>query len=272
MARIKYFWLAALAGLVAVSPAMAGSIQEPGETTGVALGPPLPPGYYFVNFLNYGGRDSSPGLQSTIEIPVGLWSTPWTFLGGRIGLGIATPAVGVNVDNGINRFDWYYPEVLYSIGWNLDSHWGASLIGATYFPVNDPITNLLIGNRGTTRFGGALTYSNDGWTFSGYTQYGIPYGSDARVPGGGHDWVNLDLTAMKSIGKWQLGLVGYGSADTTSPYAGYKRQNDMALGPLVGYDFGPFVLQMKVTTEINQANYGGKDTRIWTNLIVPLKF
>ncbi len=272
MVRSMLFGLAAAASLAAATPAVAGSIQEPGETTGVALGPPLPPGFYFVNFLNYGGRSSTPELDTTIEIPIGLWSTPWTFLGGRILLAASAPSVNVAVHDSIGRFDWYYPEIIYGLGWTLSPNLSASLLGATYFPARTDITRLIIGDRGTERFGGALTYSNDGWSLSAYSQYGIPYGSDATVPGGGHQWVNLDLTALKSVGAWQFGLVGYGAADTSSPYHGYRRQNDIGIGPLVGYDFGPVTLQVKVTTEINEANYGGKDTRVWTNLIVPLKF
>jgi len=262
----------ALTATLAAAPAWAGSIQEPGETAGVALGPPLPPGGYFVNFLNYGERSDSPTLATTVEIPILLWSTPWTFLGGRVLLGASAPTVNVAVHDGLGRFDWYYPETIYGLGWTLAPGLSASLIGATYYPVRSDITKLIIGNRGTNRFGGALTYATDGWTFAAYTQYGIPYGSDAAVPGGGHQWVNLDLTALKSVGKWQFGLVGYGSADTTSPYSGYRRQNDIGIGPLLGYDFGPVTLQLKVTTEINEANYPGRDTRVWSNLIVPLKF
>ena len=69
-----------------------------------------------------------------------------------------------------------------------------------------------------------------------------------------------------------VGVVGYGSTDTTSPYNGYKKQSQMAVGSLVGYDFGPLTLQAKITTEFSEANYGGLDTRLWSNLIVPLRF
>ena len=272
MEHSKFMALAATLAMAAACPAQAGSIQEPGETAGVALGPPLPPGAYFINFLNYGVHDSDPRLTTVVEIPVLAWSTPWTLLGGRVLLGAATPAVDVGVQGGTGLGDWYYPEIIYGLGWQLTPSLSASFIGATYFPVNTGITRLIIGDRGTERLGGAMTYSAHGWTLSGYMQYGLTYGSDALVPGGAHDWINVDLTALKSVGKWQLGVVGYGSADTTSPYAGYKRQNEIGVGPLVGYDFGPLTLQVKLTTEIDQANYGGRDTRFWTNLIIPLKF
>ena len=259
-------------GIVAAQSVLAGSIQQPGETSGIALGPPLPQGVYFVNFLNYGVRQSSPRVNTTVDIPILLWSTPWTIVGGRVLLGVSAPAVNVGVHGGSGFGGWYYPETIYGLGWHITPQLSASIIGATYYPGKNELTKALIGDRGTNRFGGAVTYANDGWTFSAFTQYGIPYGSDASVPGGVHQWFNLDLTAMKSLGKWQLGVVGYGSTDTTSPYKGYKKQSQMAVGSLVGYDFGPLTLQAKVTTEFSEANYGGLDTRLWSNLIVPLRF
>ena len=266
-------WLGRCAvGVIAAQSALAGSIQQPGETTGLAFGPPLPRGVYLINFLNYGVRQSKPRLSTTVDIPILAWSTPWTIAGGRVLLGFSTPAVNVGVHGGSGFVDWYYPEIIYALGWHITPQLSASFFGGIYFPVKNELTDALIGDRGTNRFGGAVTYANDGWTFSAYTQYGIPYGSDASVPGGDHQWFNLDLTAMKSLGKWQLGIVAYGSTDTTSPYNGYKKQSQLAAGPLVGYDFGLLIFQTKVTTEFYEANYGGRDSRFWTNLIVPLRF
>lgn len=259
-------------GIVVTPSASAGSIQQPGETSGIALGPPLPQGLYFVNFLNYGERQSNPRIDTTVDIPILLWSTPWMIAGGHVLLGVSTPAVNVGVHGSSGFGDWYYPETIYGLGWQITPQLSASLIGATYYPVKNDLTKALIGDRGTNRFGGAVTYTSDGWTFSAYTQYGIPYSSDTTVPGGDHQWFNLDLTAMKAIGKWQLGIVGYGSSDTTSAYKGYKKQSQMAVGALIGYDFGPVTLQAKMTTEFSETNYSGLDTRLWSNLILPLRF
>ena len=40
---------------------------------------------------------------------------------------------------------------------------------------------------------------------------------------------------------------------------------------LVGYDFGPVIMQAYVTTEVSQNNYGGHDTRGWGRIILPLR-
>lgn len=46
-----------------VSPALAGSVTQPGETIGLAAGAPLPEGVYFVNTLNWGVRNVAIGLK-----------------------------------------------------------------------------------------------------------------------------------------------------------------------------------------------------------------
>ena len=53
------------------------------------------------------------------------------------------------------------------------------------------------------------------------------------------DFLNVDLTATKKIGKWKLGAVGDYSADLNAPTFNYAKQSQFAAGPLLGYNFGP---------------------------------
>jgi hypothetical protein len=84
------------------------------------------------------------------------------------------------------------------------------------------------------------------------------------------DFINVDLTATKKFGKWELGAVAYGSTDLTSPIASYQKQSQFAAGGLLGYDFGPITLQTYATTEVYERNYGARDTRGWFRMIIPL--
>jgi hypothetical protein len=93
-----------------------------------------------------------------------------------------------------------------------------------------------------------------------------PFGANGCNP----DFLNVDLTATKSFGKWAIGPVAFGSTDMTTPVAGYQRQSQIALGGLVGYDFGPIIVQGYVTTDVYEKNYGGFDTRVWGRLIIPI--
>ena len=64
--------------------------------------------------------------------------------------------------------------------------------------------------------------------------------------------------------------MAYGSTDLTRPIAGYQKQSQFAVGGLFGYDFGPIKLQAYATTEVVERNYGGRDTRGWLRMIVPV--
>jgi hypothetical protein len=64
--------------------------------------------------------------------------------------------------------------------------------------------------------------------------------------------------------------VAYGSSDLTHPIASYQQQTQFAVGGLFGYDFGPLTLQAYATTDVVEHNYGGRDTRGWFRMIIPL--
>jgi len=84
--------------LCAAVPALAGSVTQPGETVGLNTGAPLPQGWYAINTVDWGCRNTNPQHTCTgLTIPVVAWSTPWTILGGRVQLLAAWPAVEVGV-------------------------------------------------------------------------------------------------------------------------------------------------------------------------------
>jgi hypothetical protein len=57
-----------------VSPALAGSVTQPGETIGLAAGAPLPEGVYFVNTLNWGVRKGENGAADvTLGVNIPVW-------------------------------------------------------------------------------------------------------------------------------------------------------------------------------------------------------
>src|SRR2546421_12282251 len=59
--------------------ALAGSVTQPGETVGLNTGAPLPQGWYVINTVDWGCRNTNPQHTCTgLTIPVVAWSTPWT--------------------------------------------------------------------------------------------------------------------------------------------------------------------------------------------------
>ena len=84
------------------------------------------------------------------------------------------------------------------------------------------------------------------------------------------NFINVDLTATHKFGKWEAGWVGFYSSDLSTPVPGYLKQSQFAMGGLVGYDFGPVILQGYLTSDVYQKNYGGTDVRGWARIIIPL--
>jgi hypothetical protein len=49
--------------LWAAAPALAGSVTQPGETVGLNVGAPLPPGWYAINTVDWGCRKHQPAAH-----------------------------------------------------------------------------------------------------------------------------------------------------------------------------------------------------------------
>jgi hypothetical protein len=268
----------ALSICMGVSTAFAGSVTQPGELIGFSSGAPLAPGLYLANTADWGCRSTSPASCLGITIPVVTWSTPWTFLGARVQVFSVTPVIEIGVDNTTYNARVYNPALLGQLAWDLGNGFGFSYAFGAYFDIDEPV--VWSSSSLNQRF--ALSYTANGWNLTANVVYGIqldsvtdrpqispcpaPFGSRACNP----DFVNIDLTATKKFGKWEFGPVGFGSTDLTSPIAGYQKQSQFAAGGYFGYDFGPVTLGGYVTTDVVENNYGGRDTRGWFRMVIPL--
>jgi len=273
--------------------ALAGSVTQPGETVGLNVGAPLPQGWYVINTVDWGCRNTNPQHTCTgLTIPVVAWSTPWTIFGGRVQLLAAWPAVEVGVQRtstpvGTLQGDYfngmYNPAVFGQLAWDLGYGWGFSYLLGAYFDYHSPVafsdTSL------NQRF--ALSYTANDWAATANVIWGIhtesvtdraqlspcPASVSVVSPTGlgcNPNFINIDLTVGHSFGKWQVAWVGFGSSDLNSPVLGYQKQSQFATGGLLGYDFGPVVLQGYLTTDVYEKNYGGRDIRGWARVILPL--
>jgi outer membrane putative beta-barrel porin/alpha-amylase len=260
------------------SSALAGSVTQPGETVGVAAGAPLPQGLYFVNTADWGCRNTNPDACLFVDIPVFAWSTPWTLFGARLHILLATPVLELDVRHTDNVSSIYNPLLAGQLAWDLGNGWGFSYLFGAYFQVGQPLawdsTSI------NQRF--ALSYTANGWNLTANVIWGIqldsvgdrpqispcpaPFGVNSCNP----DFLNVDLTATKKFDKWELGVVAFGSTDLNRPVPGYAKQSQIAVGGLVGYDFGPVILQGYLTTDVAEDNYGGRDTRGWFRAIIPI--
>ena len=253
--------------LLAPAPALAGSAAQPGQTIGLPAGAQLPVGLYVVNTSSFGVRDTRPlASESNINLPAFVWATPWTLFGGRLNLIAIQPVVassprGTPYQSGIGQ-----PLLAGQLAWDLGSNVGVSYLFGGYLPIE---TRFLTQNASLShRF--AASYTGDGLNLTANLLYGIFL--DPVSPQGGvyPDYLNLDLTATKKFGKWEVGPVAFASTDLPTRFPGYRRQGQIAVGGLVGYNFGPVNLQAYVTRDVVEHQYGGRETRGWLRVIVPI--
>ncbi len=272
--------------LYTAASSLAGSVTEPGETLGLPNGAPAPPGVFLANEANYGCRGTSPQRTCVlVDVPWVAWSTPWTIFGGRLVLVGSVPAASVSTPNTTSPAGLADPFVSGVVGWDLGHDWGFSYMLGAYIKIDSPVT--YSSSSLNQRF--ALSYTGNGWDLTANVIWGVQFDQVTSEPEGfpcpvslafpsngcNPNFINVDLTATKRFDKWELGPVAFYSSDLSTPVPGYLKQSQFALGGLIGYWFGPVmapvvILQAYVTTDVYEHNYGGRDTRLWTRIIVPI--
>jgi hypothetical protein len=270
---------AGVLSLCSAASALAGSVTQPGETVGLAVGAPLPQGLYFVNTGDWGRRSDPADTSVGVDIPVIAWSTPWTILGGRVQFLFAGPVVEVGVHRTTYLRGVYNPLVSGQLAWDLGNNWGFSYLLGAYIDVNSEVawssTSL------NQRF--ALSYTGYQLNLTANVIWGTQFdhvtGRSQLSPcpdlpplirGCNPDFLNVDLTATRKFGEFEFGLVAFGSTDLNSPIDGYAKQSQVAVGGLIGKSFGGVILQTYLTHDVYEKNYGGHDTRLWGRMIIPL--
>ncbi len=301
MKIIKTAAATAAAGAVAflAAGANAGSLEPPGWTAGIALGAALPEGAYFIDTATVGGwRGIDTNKASLgINVPLIAWSTPWTLPGGgRVEVLAAAPEITGGVPalgttwSGRDYTEFYNPAGFAGAAWDLGGGFGFSAFIGGWAPVDNQLRlfgfdSWVLSERAN------LSYVANGWKLAANLSFGQPGHSEVPTAfnAAGYkgsqilpSYFNYDLTATKTIGKWEIGLVGFGSADTSkdawnNALYGAGKQSQFALGGLVGYSFTGITLQTYLTRDVVSNNYynvtdGSRsyDTRIWTRAIVPL--
>jgi hypothetical protein len=172
----------------------------------------------------------------------------------------------------------YNPALLGQLAWDLGNGFGFSYAFGAYFDIDQRLA--WNSNSLNQRF--ALSYTSNDWNLTANVIYGIQLDSVTDRPqispcpapfgfnGCNPDFINVDLTAIRTLGKWELGPVAFGNADLTAPIASYQKQSQIAVGGLLGYDFGPLTVEAYATTDVVEHNYGGWATRGWFRISIPL--
>lgn len=254
--------------------------MQSGETVGLARGAPLPEGVYFLNTLSFGVRDTNPDARFLVDVPVIAWSTPWKIFGGNFQVIGALPNAHLSArGTGFDEYGLYNPFLGGALAFDLGGGFGVSYLSGIYFNAGDKDLRV---PATTWRQDLAVSYTDNGWNLTANLSYGWTFAtSNYSLFDSTSNGFNLDLTATKTFGKWEVGAVGFGSYETGLPGNGYRaatggRAKQFALGPLIGYNAGGAILQAWVTHDIYAKNQNllgtkndGKETRIWTRVIIP---
>lgn len=267
--------LGACALAASSTAALAGSELQPGITTGIAVAVPLPEGVYDFSNVNYGSRPNGFARGVDQNAAVGLpawlvWSTPWQIAGGRITFDTVTPLGDTWIPGHTGTDSWANTLLNSAIKWNFGNGWNVSLGAGVWLPSTQALPVLLGRNYAAFQGGGSASYVAGGWNLTATTVYGAGGGGTRLTEHYGAEWLNLDLTATKKFARYETGFVGYGSWDLSTCGALCPKQSQFAAGGLVGYDFGAFSAQFKLTYDVAETNYGGKETRGWLTIIKPL--
>jgi hypothetical protein len=260
--EMKHLIRAAVAVSCVLGGAMqaeASSVLPPGITVGLPVGMPLPEGVYLTDTTGFGHRSGTVG-DNGFTLPVLTWATPFKFYDTRLQLVFAQPVVwttGTATNVAYANSTLFAGQLAHDFGHGFGMSYMAGYRAAMSYHkafTSDSYEQRL-----------AVSYTADGYDLTANLINGI-FGDRAAYP----DWLNLDLTATKQFGKFEAGVIAYGSSDLSSPTLTYKRLRQFAVGGLVGYNFGLLKLQAFVSRDVAEHNYGGYDTRGWLRLSLPL--
>jgi len=248
------------------SQASAGGMTAPGFTSGIPVYAKLPEGFYYLNQHSSGFREvDGVDIRTNTNIFFLYYQSPWEIAGGSLSFVLAPTLFEISSSPGERHAGLYNTYLGAQISWPtaLDGlRVGYRISG--YIPQGGDVAF----DYGSieNRFG--LTYGRDHWSVLANFIIGTPVGDGSFdvAP----NYFVADFHVLKTFGKWTVGPVAHISADLSDPSPGYKRQSQVAMGGLVGYDFGGLTLQTKLTLDMHEKNYGDKETIFWTNLIIPL--
>ncbi|GJE44131.1 transporter [Methylobacterium soli] len=251
---------------LACSAAQGGSAAQPGQTVGLPTGAQLPVGLYLVNLSSFGQRETWPlRSESNVNLPTFAWSTPWNLADARLQFFLTQPVAAASARGAPYQSGIGQPLLAAQLAWDLGNDVGVSYLFGGYLPIE---TRFLTQSASLShRF--AVSYTGDGWNLTANLLYGLFLESRSPLGTLYPDYLNLDLTATRKFGKWQVGAVAFGSTDLPTGIGSPRPQGQIAAGGLVGYNFGPVTLQAYLTRDVVERNYGGPETRGWLRAIVP---
>lgn len=281
-------FLSLLSGAAHGAEPSASDNYAPGSTIGLPLGAQLPPGffagvlssYYHADVVDGSGHKSGrPHFIAKSVTPALTWTPGFDILGGRYSMTVTQPINDLKVNGGgafIDAKGLANPYVApASLSWMLAPGLFVSSGVGMYLPVgSDEIRN----HFWTFEPQLAVSYLGDGLDLTLHAALDINTKNSLTDYTTG-DRLYVDVTATKKFGNWEIGPVGYVvsqvSADDNDGHAygpaqpTFGETQRIALGGMIGYDFGPAAVRGYFTDEIYARN-GSDGPRGWLGITFPI--
>ena len=297
----------AAAGLMPYGAAWAAenwSPHLPGVEQGMAVGALPPPGTYFMNttlLAPYSGFDKNGdrnGLVADVfvDVPALLWNPGIKVLGADYAAAIAQPFTKVKtaINDSTATDTWGLFSTIVSPGmlsWSLPNNFHVKTGVAVYLPTgkdqrqqstSDGTYAGVANSIGYWAVEPSLSISwlHDGWNIGASINYDYNFKNTNTGYTSG-DMIVVDYTLTKTIDAWTVGLGGYSVnqiQDDKSTLANIQqdidakdgnRQSKYGVGPLVGYDFGPFALTGVYNHTVGSSKNTVNGDSFWTRLSFP---
>lgn len=275
----------------------------PGVTEGLTSGALPPAGLYFVNetlftptrLYSPGNTKSNVHLDAFIDVPILEWVPGVQFAGADYAMVLAQPydsitttngpmASGANLGSGGGFYDTLFEPVVLS--WALANDFHVAAQFGIWLPIGEKNDAMAVKNSNrywAVEPGLGISWIHEGWAANLLLTYDHNFSKSADAATlssyrSGDQFI-AEYSITKTIGNWTLGLGGYAlkqiEPDEATALNGAHSNvanteaAKYAIGPIVGYNFGPVIVQTYYHENIATENYvGGHE--YWTRVIVPL--
>jgi hypothetical protein len=249
----------------------------PGLDEGLAAGAASPTGVYatvnqYYSTLNKyegSGQSAGYGTDALFEIPILLWQTDFKVLNGTYSAAVSLPfdytnIYGPGLAPANNDHGLFNPQIVpIQLSWKLPDHF--SIKAGLTVDIDEPSSSFAHPPNGgglgtgngfwTIQPDFAVSWLHDGWNLSLSMHYAINLNDPSyHIAGGVYDYqsgevIAVDYTALKTFGKWRVGVGGYSENQLTPdsgegavlagcPMNGGCKAQSYGAGPLLGYEFG----------------------------------
>lgn len=266
----------------------------PGSSNGVPFGASAPPGIYFSEINLYWqsrlvdgkGRDTPVRLNFFETVPVFTVVPNVSVFGGNYYF-YFLQAINTNNTNTFGKkdsqtgiYNTYFSPL--NLSWQLSDSLFFGTGFSFFFPNGSFRTNKPSNGNAFMTFqpNFALSYLKDGWNLTANLQLNFNERNNITDYQSGNLY-GVDFAATKSVGPWTFGVQGYyvkqyepdkigNFTVAATPYSARGNKNEqLALGPYVAYDFGNFTVAAWYDQNIRTRN-GLAANIAWLKVSVPL--